>query len=204
MGQSSETPTPSSRRLVKDYFTQFFFGHVTTISHGQVQAYEGEEAYAEGPHLEEGSEDLAREQAEKDAAKNEAIAEIVPPLDIEGYEEGDLIEKCKLLYTWVMEAEEKRLAMEMSLVKQDYDVNELTLSCSEGTGKFMKPQLKRVAKTAAIRSGLKATTNPDQKFDLGEEKEKPAFGADALGKKKGEGTATESAAEAPVEAAAEE
>ena len=49
-----------------------------------------------------------------------------------------------------------------------------------------------------------ATTNPDQKFDLGEEKEKPAFGADALGKKKDGGTATESAAEAPVEAAAEE
>jgi len=24
--QSSETPTPSSRRLVKEYFTQFFFG----------------------------------------------------------------------------------------------------------------------------------------------------------------------------------
>jgi len=170
--------------------------------------------------LKKAQEDLAREQAEKDAAKNEAIAEIVPPLDIEGYEEEDLIEKCKLLYTWVMEAEEKRLAMEMSLVKQDYDVNELTLSCSEGTGKFMKPQLKRVnktaakikkssgesdsAKAAAFRSGLKATTNPDQKFDLGEEKEKPAFGADALGKKKDGGTATESAAEAPVEAAAEE
>jgi len=166
--------------------------------------------------LKKAQEDLAREQAEKDAAKNEAIAEIVPPLDIEGYEEEDLIEKCKLLYTWVMEAEEKRLAMEMSLVKQDYDVNELTLSCSEGTGKFMKPQLKRVnktaakikkssgesdsAKAAAFRSGLKATTNPDQKFDLGEEKEKPAFGADALGKKKGAdgATATESAAEAPA------
>merc|ERR1739848_776124 len=72
------------------------------------------------------------------------------------------------------EAEEKRLAMEMSLVKQDYDVNELTLSCSEGTGKFMKPQLKRVnktaakikkssgesdsAKAAAFRSGLTAPT----------------------------------------------
>jgi len=174
--------------------------------------------------LKKAQEDLAREQAEKDAAKNEAIAEIVPPLDIEGYEEEDLIEKCKLLYTWVMEAEEKRLAMEMSLVKQDYDVNELTLSCSEGTGKFMKPQLKRVnktaakikkssgesdsAKAAAFRSGLKATTNPDQKFDLGEEKEKPAFGADALGKKKEGATATEGeapAAEAPAaeEAAAE-
>jgi len=175
--------------------------------------------------LKKAQEDLAREQAEKDAAKNEAIGEIVPPLDIEGYEEEDLIEKCKMLYTWVMEAEEKRLGIEFSLVKQDYDVNELTLSCSEGTGKFMKPQLKRVnktaakikkssgesdsAKAAAFRSGLKATTNPDQKFDLGEEKEKPAFGADALGKKKADGaTATEGeapAAEAPAaeEAAAE-
>jgi len=174
--------------------------------------------------LKKAQEDLAREQAEKDAAKNEAIGEIVPPLDIEGYEEEDLIEKCKMLYTWVMEAEEKRLGIEFSLVKQDYDVNELTLSCSEGTGKFMKPQLKRVnktaakikkssgesdsAKAAAFRSGLKATTNPDQKFDLGEEKEKPAFGADALGKKKEGATATEGeapAAEAPAaeEAAAE-
>jgi len=174
--------------------------------------------------LKKAQEDLAREQAEKDAAKFEAIAEIVPPLDIEGYELEDLIDKCKNLYTWVMETEEKRLAIEYSLIKQDFDMNELTLSVNEGTGKFMKPQLKRVnktaakikkssgdsdsAKAAAFRSGLKATTNPDQKFDLGEEKEKPAFGADALaGKKKKEdgATATESAAEeAPAEAAAEE
>merc|ERR1719295_2510667 len=156
--------------------------------------------------LKKAQEDLAREQAEKDAAKFEAIAEIVPPLDIEGYEEEDLIEKCKTLYSWVMESEEKRLGIEYSLIKQDFDMNELTLSVNEGTGKFMKPQLKRVNKTAAFRSGLKATTNPDQKFDLGEEKEKPAFGADALGKKKKEdgGTATESAAEAPAEEAAAE
>jgi|DeetaT_6_FD_contig_51_1373635_length_851_multi_8_in_0_out_0_1 hypothetical protein len=174
--------------------------------------------------LKKAQEDLAREQAEKDAAKFEAIGEIVPPLDIEGYEEEDLIEKCKTLYTWVMESEEKRLGVEYGLMKQDFDMNELTLSVNEGTGKFMKPQLKRVnktaakikkssgdsdsAKAAAFRSGLKASTNPDQKFDLGEEKEKPAFGADALGKKKkkGEGaTATESAGEAPPaeEAAAE-
>jgi len=173
--------------------------------------------------LKKAQEDLAREQAEKDAAKFEAISEIVPPLDIEGYEEEDLIEKCKTLYTWVMETEEKRLGIEYGLMKQDFDMNELTLSVNEGTGKFMKPQLKRVnktaakikkssgdsdsAKAAAFRSGLKATTNPDQKFDLGEEKEKPAFGADALGKKKKEdgATATESAAEAPAaeEAAAE-
>ena len=57
---------------------------------------------------------------------------------------------------------------------------------------------------ARTHARTQATTNPDQKFDLGEEKEKPAFGADALGKKKDGGTATESAAEAPVEAAAEE
>merc|ERR1719193_800240 len=171
--------------------------------------------------LKKAQEDLAREQAEKDAAKFEAISEIVPPLDIEGYEEEDLIEKCKTLYTWVMESEEKRLGIEYGLMKQDFDMNELTLSVNEGTGKFMKPQLKRVnktaaeikkssgdsdsAKAAAFRSGLKATTNPDQKFDLGEEKEKPAFGADALGKKKEDGaTATESAAEAPAEEAAAE
>jgi len=170
--------------------------------------------------LKKAQEDLAREQAEKDAAKSEAIAEIVPPLDIEGYEEEDLIQKCITLYQWVMETEEKRLGIEYSLIKQDFDMNELTLSVNEGTGKFMKPQLKRVnktaakikkssgesdsAKAAAFRSGLKATTNPDQKFDLGEEKEKPAFGTDALKKKDG-GTATESAAEAPpAEAPAEE
>jgi len=169
--------------------------------------------------LKKAQEDLAREQAEKDAAKFEAIAEIVPPLDIEGYEEEDLIEKCKMLYTWVMETEEKRLGIEYSLIKQDYDMNELTLSVNEGTGKFMKPQLKRVnktaakikkssgesdsAKAAAFRSGLKATTNPDQKFDLGEEKEKPAFAVEK--KKKEDGaTATESAAEAPAEEAAAE
>jgi len=178
--------------------------------------------------LKKAQEDLAREQAAKNAAKKEAVDELVPPLDIEDYEEEDLIQKCVTLYQWVQETEEKRLAVEYSLVKQDFDMNELTLSVNEGTGKFMKPQLKRVnktaakikkssgesdsAKAAAFRSGLKATTNPDQKFDLGEEKEKPAFGADALKKKKADGaTATESAAEdapaaeeAPAPAPAEE
>ena len=48
----------------------------------------------------------------------------------------DLIDKCKNLYTWVMETEEKRLAIEYSLIKQDFDMNELTLSVNEGTGKL--------------------------------------------------------------------
>ena len=40
--------------------------------------------------LKKAQEDLQREQAQKDAAKFEAIGEIVPPLDIEGYEEGEM------------------------------------------------------------------------------------------------------------------
>ncbi len=48
----------------------------------------------------------------------------------------DLIEKCKTLYTWVMETEEKRLGIEYGLMKQDFDMNELTLSVNEGTGKL--------------------------------------------------------------------
>jgi len=55
-----ETPTPSPRRLLKDYLTPLFFGRrdLVTFSHGQVQADQGEEAYAQGPHLEEGSRGL--------------------------------------------------------------------------------------------------------------------------------------------------
>ena len=40
--------------------------------------------------LKKAQEDLQREQAVKNAAKFEAIGEIVPPLDIEGYEEGEM------------------------------------------------------------------------------------------------------------------
>ena len=47
--------------------------------------------------LKKAQEDLAREQAEKDAAKFEAIGEIVPPLDIEGYEEGETKRKVTLI-----------------------------------------------------------------------------------------------------------
>ena len=41
-----------------------------------------------------------------------------------------------MLYTWVRETEEKRLGIEYGLIKQDFDMNELTLSVNEGTGKL--------------------------------------------------------------------
>jgi len=168
--------------------------------------------------LRKAQEDLEKEAKRKEEERVNAINELVPPLNIDDYDEEDLIGKLTQLYTWIYETEEKRLALEYQLIQQDSEMNDLTVARNEASGKFVKPQLKRVnktqakfkkssgesdsAKAAAFRSGLKTSgAGPDSKFTLDDkdEKEKPEF----LKEKKGKGTdvsATQSAAE-PVSGA---
>jgi len=139
--------------------------------------------------LRKAQEDLEKEAKRKEEERVSAINELVPPLDISGYDEDDLEEKMISLYNWIYETEEKRLALEYQLITQDSEMNDLTVAMNEASGKFVKPQLKRVnktqakfkkssgesdsAKAAAFRSGLKTSgAGPDSKFTLDDGKEK--------------------------------
>merc|ERR1739838_857961 len=140
---------------------------------------------------------LILRKAQEDLEEEErvsAINELVPPLDISGYDEDDLEEKMISLYNWIYETEEKRLALEYQLITQDSEMNDLTVAMNEASGKFVKPQLKRVnktqakfkkstgesdsAKAAAFRSGLKTSgAGPDSKFTIEDKSkdEQPEF-----------------------------
>jgi len=164
--------------------------------------------------LRKAQEDLEKEAKRKEEERVSAINELVPPLDINGFDEDDLEGKLIQLYNWIYETEEKRLALEYQLITQDSEMNDLTVAMNEASGKFVKPQLKRVnktqakfkkssgesdsAKAAAFRSGLKTSgAGPDSKFTLDDGKEKE----DVVDFRKGmkgdrtDASATQSAAE---------
>lgn len=145
--------------------------------------------------LRKAQEDLEKEAKRKEEERVSAINELVPPLDIDGYDEEELEGKLQSLYNWIFETEEKRLALEYQLIAQDSEMNDLTVAMNEASGKFVKPQLKRVnktqakfkkatgesdsAKAAAFRSGLKTSgAGPDSKFTLDDpkENERPEWG----------------------------
>lgn len=143
-------------------------------------------------------EDLVREAEKKEEEKKTAVDALVAPLSLDGTTQDELLDILTQLYQTVWEVEKKRLDKECQIIKTDFELNELTVQINEMSGKFLKPQLKRVNKTqnkikvkknedsvkaAAFRSGLKATSGPDQKFELGEEAKRPDF-KDALEKKK--------------------
>merc|ERR1712212_578903 len=121
-------------------------------------------------------EDLEKEAKRKEEERVSAINELVPPLDIDGYDEDDLEGKLIQLYTWIIETEEKRLALEYQLILQDSEMNDLTVAMNEASGKFVKPQLKRVNKTQA-KFKKTSGAGPDSKFTLDDPKdaEKPDF-----------------------------
>jgi len=149
--------------------------------------------------LQKVQQDLQLEAQRKEEEKRSLIDSLVDPLDIEGASEDQILETLVNLYQRVWEAEKKRLNTEYQIVRKDFELNELTVQINEMSGKFLKPQLKRVnktknkiklkrneeaAKAAAFRSGLKATSGPDQKFELAEEEKRPDF-KDVLDKKRG-------------------
>jgi len=148
--------------------------------------------------LQKVQQDLQLEAQKKEEEKRNLIDSLVDPLDIEGASEDDILETLVNLYQRVWDAEKKRLDKEYQIIRKDFELNELTVQINEMSGKFLKPQLKRVnktknkiklkrneeaAKAAAFRSGLKATSGPDQKFELVEEERRPDF-KDVLDKKR--------------------
>ena len=61
--------------------------------------------------------------------------------------EAQIVSLCKDFHKLITEAEESRYDLEMKIIKQDYEVNELTIKVNDIKGKFIKPALKKVNKT---------------------------------------------------------
>merc|ERR1712168_106373 len=137
--------------------------------------------------LKRAQDDLKREEELKQKAKDDFLSQKVAPLNIDGLNATALKDTCVKLYQKVWEVIIYSVDFEYRLVKQDSDINELTVQVNDIKGKFMKPQLKKVSKVgsrftkmAAKKeepvfsiTALKATEKKE--FKLEEEKERVDF-----------------------------
>jgi len=118
--------------------------------------------------LKRAQDDLKREEEAKQRAKDEFLSAKIPPLNIEGLNMTALKDQCVKLYAKVWETLIYAVDFEYRLVKQDSDINELTVQVNDIKGKFMKPQLKKVSKVGSRFTKMAA------------KKEEPAFSVTAL------------------------
>jgi len=130
------------------------------------------------------NEQLIAEQEKKKAAKKNYLDSKVKPLgDVRGMNEAQLVSICKDLHKQITEQEEFKYDQELRIRKQDYEINELTIKVNDIKGKFVKPTLKKVSKSASkfaklekmkeevvdFRTNLKSTGK--DKFALEEKQE---------------------------------
>merc|ERR1711970_847166 len=113
-------------------------------------------------------DDLKREEELKQKAKDDFLSQKVAPLNIDGLNATALKDTCVKLYQKVWEVMIYSVDFEYRLVKQDSDINELTVQLNDIKGKFMKPQLKKVSKVGSRFTKMAA------------KKEEPAFSITAL------------------------
>jgi len=137
-------------------------------------------------------EQLEEEQRQKALQKQKYLDDNVKPLpNLSGLNEAQLVALCKDLHAAISAAEEVKYDAEIKIRMKDYDLNEMTIKLNDVKGKFIKPALKKVSKTAnklAKMEAMKAEEKPDfkvalkstgkDKFALEEtEEEKPDFRA---------------------------
>jgi len=118
--------------------------------------------------LKRAQDDLKREEELKQKAKDDFLKQKVAPLNIDGLNATALKDTCVKLYQKVWETLIYTVDFEYRLVKQDSDINELTVQVNDIKGKFMKPQLKKVSKVGSRFTKMAA------------KKEEPAFSVTAL------------------------
>jgi len=130
--------------------------------------------------LKRAQDDLKREEEAKQRQKDDFLSAKIPPLNIEGLNMTALKDQCVKLYQKVWETLIYTVDFEYRLVKQDSDINELTVQVNDIKGKFMKPQLKKVSKVKKVLApkkedpgfsvtALKATEKKEFKLDEKEE-----------------------------------
>ena len=95
------------------------------------------------------AEQLEEEQRQKALAKQKYLDENVKALpELQGLNEAQLVSLCKDLHKQIADAEELKYDAEIRIRMKDYDLNELTIKLNDVKGKFIKPALKKVSKTA--------------------------------------------------------
>ena len=95
------------------------------------------------------AEQLEEEQRMKALAKQKYLDENVKALpELQGLNEAQLVSLCKDLHKQIADAEELKYDAEIRIRMKDYDLNELTIKLNDVKGKFVKPALKKVSKTA--------------------------------------------------------
>jgi len=111
-------------------------------------------------------EQLEEEQRQKALQKQKYLDDNVKPMpDLSGLNEAQLVALCKDLHKQISDAEETKYDAEIKIRMKDYDLNEMTIKLNDVKGKFIKPALKKVSKTAnklAKMEALKAAKEQEQ------------------------------------------
>lgn len=93
--------------------------------------------------MKKAQEELAREKEREEADRRRVISERVPPLKIDGKDKDELIDYCEHLVELIKNAEAEKWDLEYTMKKNDQEIMELKQKAMEGTGKYVKPTLKR-------------------------------------------------------------
>ena len=93
--------------------------------------------------MKKAQDELAREKEREEADRRRIINERVPPLKIDGKNEDKLVEYCEELLDHIRRAESEKWDLEYTMKENDQKIMDLKQKAMEGTGKFVKPGLKR-------------------------------------------------------------
>jgi troponin I, cardiac muscle len=135
--------------------------------------------------MQKAAEEMRAEAKRRQEEKENHLKTVVGPLNVDGLDQGALEARVKELHKRVNQLEEEKYDWEEKLLKQDAEMNELTIKVNDVKGKFVKPVLKKVSKTesklarfekmkdtgsiAAFRGQLKSTGQ--NKYALEEKEE---------------------------------
>ncbi|XP_075245725.1 uncharacterized protein LOC142339517 isoform X2 [Convolutriloba macropyga] len=93
--------------------------------------------------MKKAQEELAREKEREEADKRKVLAERVPALKVQGKNQEQLVEYCEYLVEAIKKAEAEKWDLEFTMKENDQKIMDLKQKAMEGTGKYVKPPLKR-------------------------------------------------------------
>ncbi|XP_028815109.1 troponin I, slow skeletal muscle-like [Denticeps clupeoides] len=96
---------------------------------------------------------LAAEKEEKKQERESTLSERVPPLKLSGLSVQDLQTLCKDLHQKIDVVDEDRYDIESKVVKNEKEIENLTMKITELKGKMKRPNLKRVKISADAMLG---------------------------------------------------
>jgi len=144
------------------------------------------------------AEELKREQERKAEERRKIIRERTgQPRNIEGANEAELMKICKEYYNRLEKLHSEKYDLEYEVTIRDLEVREVASKVNDVRGRFIKPPLKKVSKTAQQMEKIRMFTakvgqmdyrqslKQVKKFELEDkeiEKEKPEWAAPSSGK----------------------